>query len=72
MAYAYWPDMTLGAKFGPCAKPCKHTDCAETREMLKRPDFAKCAKCGETIEVGMPFVGTVNRPKHFHCAVGDK
>ena len=71
MAHAYWPDMSPGAKFGPCAEPCKHIDCAETREMLKRPDFAKCIKCGEIIEVDAPFCGRLDKPEHFHCAVPD-
>jgi hypothetical protein len=37
--------------------------------MVKRPDFAKCAKCGEIIEVGAPFCGRLDKPEHFHCAV---
>lgn len=38
-------------EYGPCAEPCGHKDCAETREMAA----SRCTVCGRKIGYGIRF-----------------
>lgn len=40
-----------GSQHGPCVEPCKHTDCALTRQMAATP----CGICGDAITYDRPF-----------------
>jgi hypothetical protein len=57
-----------GTKFGPCEKPCEHSDCRITREMAQ----AACDICG--LEIGYDTryynakAGRPNRFVHALCA----
>ena len=61
MAYGFWPDLTPGAKYGPCAEPCKHRDCAQ----LRNPEYSKCARCEKPLKADDRFYfDEHNRPVH--------
>ncbi len=61
MAYGYWPDLTPGAEYGPCAEPCQHRDCAQ----LRNPEYPKCARCKEPLKAGDRFYfDGDNKPVH--------
>lgn len=43
-----------GTKYGPCAEPCQHIDCAQTRAMVA----AACFICGKPIGYDTRFYGS--------------
>lgn len=58
-----------GSKYGPCAEPCEHADCKESREEAA----ALCTICDEPIGYEIAFYrdggyGEPWRYKHFKCA----
>ena len=52
-----------GAKYGPCAGPCKHQDCAETRATAG----TRCSLCNKQIGYDEPYFQQVNGPQHAVC-----
>ncbi len=50
-----------GTNAGPCAKNCKHIDCAETRNMAA----STCRLCGEAIGYDHPFYNDDQSPTHL-------
>lgn len=52
-----------GSKHGPCADPCAHTDCAETRRMAETP----CHVCGKPIGYERPFYREGLTLSHAAC-----
>lgn len=63
-----------GDKFGPCKKPCKHTDCAASRKEAETP----CIHCSKPIGYDTRFYTNTNHDEsgkllsrayeHFTCA----
>ncbi len=53
-----------GTEYGPCAEPCKHTDCAATREMVT----ATCRFCLEPIGYDRRFYREGNGSGLVHAS----
>jgi len=63
MAYGAIPDP--GTTYGPCAEPCQHLDCAESRKTAA----AACHYCGDPIGYRTNFQIDSEGPVHFTCAM---
>lgn len=51
-----------GQPYGPCAKRCKHVDCAESRRIAD----ALCGWCKKKIGYETKFYG-IDKPRHADC-----
>lgn len=52
-----------GTDLGPCAEPCQHVDCAETRRMAE----SACEDCGKPIGYDVRFYNTGPGLIHASC-----
>lgn len=52
-----------GTDYGPCTEPCRHTDCAATREMAAAP----CVRCGDPIDYDRHFFRDDEGLAHALC-----